>query len=232
MSSEGPARKKLPLLKLAVAGAIVLAVAALFLSGGNLQALIGQGRSSLDRVMTVIRDAGPLAFFTAMALLPAVGAPMFAFSLPVGSLFGDRMGMTTVVLCSLLATAVNMILTYALARRVLRPPLEWLIARLGYKLPQMEAGDASDLVIILRVTPGVPFCVQNYLLGLAEAPFGKFLLWSSVLSLPQMAGFVLFGDALLHGRGGMLLMAALLLVAAMALAHFLRRHYTRNKTPA
>jgi uncharacterized membrane protein YdjX (TVP38/TMEM64 family) len=140
------------------------------------------------------------------------------------------MGM--VVFFSLVATVANLLLTYTLGRKLLRPPLAWLMARLGYKLPQVAATDTTDLAIILRVTPGLPFCVQNYLLGLAEIPFGKFFLWSCILSLPQTAGFVLFGDALLHGKGGLLLTAGLLLVAAMAFAHFLRRHYSGKKTPA
>jgi uncharacterized membrane protein YdjX (TVP38/TMEM64 family) len=232
MSSEVPVGKKLPLQKLAVVAAIVLVAAGLLLRGGNLGGLILWGRELVERIMTVVRGAGPLAFFTAMALLPALGAPMLAFTLTVGSLFAERMGMTTVVMLSLVANVVNFVVTYFLARRVLRPPLEWLIARLGYKLPQIEAGDASDLAIILRVTPGIPLCVQNYLLGLANVPFGKYLMWSCILSLPQTAGFVLFGDALLHGKGGMLLTGGLLLVAAMAIAHFLRRHYSRQKTPA
>jgi uncharacterized membrane protein YdjX (TVP38/TMEM64 family) len=232
MSSEVPVEKKLPLLKLAIASVVVLAVAALFLRGGNWRTALDYGTGLMDRVMTAIRNAGPLVFFIAMALLPAVGAPMLAFTLVVGSVFGDRMGMTAVVILSLVATVVNMIVTYILARRVLRPPLEWLIARLGYKLPEVEAGDITDLVIILRVTPGVPFCVQNYLLGLAEAPFGKFMAWSCALCLPQTVGFVLFGDALLHGKGKMLLTAALLLVAATAAAQLLRRHYSRKKLPA
>ena len=84
----------------------------------------------------------------------------------------------------------------------------------------------------MRVTQGIPYCVQNYLLGLAEVPFGKYFLLTAILSLPQNAAAVVFGDALMHGRGGTLLVAGGLLVALVAAAHLLRRHYTRKKTPA
>jgi uncharacterized membrane protein YdjX (TVP38/TMEM64 family) len=225
MSSEASAGKKLPLVKLAVAAVVLLAGALLLLRGLDV-------RAYLDRGMALVRGASPLAFFIGMALLPAAGVPVLAFILPAGPLWGERLGMGTVVLFSLLAVTVNFTLTYFLARRALRPVLEKLIVRLGYKLPQVEEGDATDLVVIMRVTQGIPYCVQNYLLGLAEVPFGKYFLLTVLLSLPQNAAAVLFGDALLHGRGKTILMVGGLLVALVAATHLVRRHYARKKNPA
>jgi uncharacterized membrane protein YdjX (TVP38/TMEM64 family) len=218
-------KKKLPVAKLALALVVVLIVAALLLRGFDWRALF-------DRGMALIRGAGPLAFFTAMAILPALGVPTLAFSLTAGPVFGERLGMGMVVLYASIALVINLVVAYGLARMGLRPILEKLINRLGYKLPQAEAGDATDLIVILRVTPGIPFCVQNYLLGLAEIPFGKYFIVSSILALPQNAGFVLFGDALLHGKGKMLLVTGGLLVAIVAATHLLRKHYARKKTAA
>jgi uncharacterized membrane protein YdjX (TVP38/TMEM64 family) len=225
MNSEAAARKKLPLLKLAAVAAIVLAGALLILSGMDV-------RAYFDRGMALIRGASPLAFFIGMALLPAVGVPAMAFVLPAGPLWSGTLGMGPVVLFSLAALTVNFVLTYFLARRALRPLLEKLIVRLGYKLPQVEAGDATDLVVIMRVTYGIPYCVQNYLLGLAQVPFGKYFILTAVLSLPQSAATVIFGDALLHGRGKTVLMAGGALVALVAVTHLVRRHYARKKTRA
>ena len=93
---------------------------------------------------------------TAMALLPALGFPVLAFGLTAGPAFSARLGMGTVVALALTAVTVNFLLTYALARRALRPLLQKLMNRFGYKLPEVEAGDAGDLVLILRLTPGIP----------------------------------------------------------------------------
>jgi uncharacterized membrane protein YdjX (TVP38/TMEM64 family) len=225
-------KKKLPLLKLAAIAAVVLAGAVIVLSGGDLHGLVARCGALVDRVVTAIRDAGPVAFFTAIALLPAVGVPASVLIVPAGPAFGERLGMTTVVLLAMFAMAVNILLTYLLARRALRPLLEKLIVRLGYKLPEVQAGDTTDLILILRLTPGIPFCVQNYLLGLAEVPFGKYFGLSCLLSLPQNAAFVIFGDALLHGKGKMLLYAVGLIVAIVAGTHLLRKHYGRKKAAA
>lgn len=188
-------------------------------------------RALLDQGLALIRSAGPVTFFVAMALLPACGVPMLVFSLSVVSLFGERFGTVPVVLVALVAQTVNMVLTYGLARRGLRPLLEKLVTRLGYRLPQVEAGDATDLVAILRLTPGIPFFAQNYLAGLAEVPFGKYLVVSCILTWPVNTAFMLFGDALLHGRGKVALITFSLLLALTAVTHLVRRHYNRKKIP-
>ncbi len=225
-------KKKLPLFKLAVMAVVGLVVVALVLSGGDLRGLVTRVGSLIDQVVTVIRDAGPVAFFTAIAVLPAFGVPTLTLILPAGPAFGERLGMGNVVLFTSLALMVNFILTYFLARRALRPLLEKLIVRLGYELPKVEAGDTTDLIVILRLTPGIPFCVQNYLLGLGEVPFGKCFALSLLFCLPQNGAFVLFGDALVHGKGKMILMAGGLIVALVAGTHLLRKHYGRKRAAA
>jgi uncharacterized membrane protein YdjX (TVP38/TMEM64 family) len=222
MIEPAPRSSRALLQKLAAAGAVLLVTALLLARGLDLKALVQQG-------LEIIRNAGPVAFFTGMALLPAAGVPMLAFSLPAISVFGERLGTGLVVLLSLTAVTVNIALTYVLARRGLRPLLEKLVARLGYRLPQAETGDAADLIVILRVAPGVPFFVQNYLLGLANVPAGKYLLVSCLIAWPLNIGFLLFGDALLHGKGRLALVSISLLGALTAVMHLIRKHYNRSK---
>jgi len=212
-------------IKLAVAGGVLLAVGLLLARGYDIKGLIQQG-------LALIRSAGPVIFFLAMALLPVVGAPLSFFSLTAGSVFAPQIGMPAVIALSLAAITFNMALSYFLASRLLRPVLESLLVRLGYKLPQVDSGDATGLIILLRVTPGVPFPVQNYLLGLAEVPFGKYLLVSCLIQLPANTAFILFGDALLQGRGRVALISLSVILALMAATHLLRKHYGKKKTGA
>lgn len=212
------------LLKLAVMAVVLLVGAVLVARGYDLMGLIRQG-------LAVIRSAGPAVFFTAQAILPAVGVPQTAFSLPAGSLFGAELGMPVVVLLSLLALTVNMTLSYWMASHLLRPLCEWLILRLGYKTPHVESGDATDLIVLLRVAPGLPFPVQNYLLGLARVPFGKYLLISCLISGSLNTAFVLFGEALLQGKGRTALTSLLVILVLVVGAHLLRKHYGAKKSP-
>jgi uncharacterized membrane protein YdjX (TVP38/TMEM64 family) len=213
------------LVKFGVAGAIVAIAAGLALHGMN-------WRGAVERGLDAIRGAGPWVFFVAMALLPAIAVPMLTFSLTAGSAFGGQMGMGGVVAAGLAAVTINLALTYWLARRALRPWLARLIARLGYRLPQVDGADMTDLIVLLRVTPGIPFFAQNYLLGLADVPVVSYLVISCVISWAYTAAFIVFGDALLHGRGRAGLVALSLLLALSAAAHLARRHYARKKASA
>lgn len=222
MAEPTPRPNRALLIKLAAA-VLVLAVAGVLVARGlDLRGLLAQG-------LALVREAGPVAFFTGMALLPAFGAPMLTFSLPAISLFGERFGTVGVILLSLFCLTLNLSLTYALARRGLRPLLSALVTRLGYKLPQVEAGDTTDVIIILRVTPLIPFFAQNYLAGLADLPAGKYLLISCIIAWPINTAFMLFGDALLHGKGKIALFSLLLLLALTAATHLVRKHYGAKK---
>lgn len=225
MSDPAPRPNRALLLKLAVLAVAGLAVLALVIRGVDLMGWLRQA-------LALVQQAGPVAFFSAMAVLPAVAVPLSPFSLTAGSAFAAELGMPLVIALALLAITINMVGTYFLASRALRPLLEKLFARLGYKLPQVEEGDAADLIVILRVTPGVPFPVQNYLLGLARAPLGQYLLISCAVQWSFNTAFILFGDALLHGKGKLAMIGLGVLLALTAGTHLVRRHYERRKKAA
>lgn len=183
--------------------------------------------SQIQLGLQLLRAAGPVTFFLAMALLPAAGAPLSFFCLTAGPVFGPQLGMTAVLFWSLLAIAVNISVSFLLARRVLRPPLSSLLGRLGYQLPQVQAAGSNELIVLLRVTPGVPFAVQNYLLGLSGVGFGRYLLVSCAIAFPLNAGIIYFGEALLQGQAGATLVGLLAVLAALAAIQLVRRHFRR-----
>ena len=216
------AQRRLRLVKFG-AGALVLMVGAgLVARGYDVKGAIEQG-------LAIVRGAGPLVFFLSMAILPAVGAPQMAFTLTAGPLFSAQLGMGVVVLFALLAMAFNMVLSYWMASRVLRPVLEALLKRLGYKIPQVQKGDETGLIVLLRVTPGIPFPVQNYLLGLARASFGRYLLLSLLIQGPLNAAFIVFGDALLHGKGKMVFYGISAIAVLMIGTQLLRKYYGKKR---
>ncbi len=214
--------QRLLLLKLGLAAAALGVLAVLFVSGADLRGWINMGLDTL-------RAAGPTAFFFAMAVLPACGMPMSVFVLPAVPLFGPQFGTVTVVLLALLAMTVNFCLAYALARRGLRPVLAVLVKRLGYKLPEVASGDATDLIILLRVTPGIPFVVQNILAGLAELPFVRYFTVSAIIVWPLNTAFLLFGDALIQGKGKTALLSLSVVIALMMALHLIRKNYDRRR---
>lgn len=226
------AKKKLPLAQLAMAGAVlaVMGAGVVYAVGGK--TVLATALHAKTAVLEWVSAAGPLVFFGAMALLPGVGVPNSPFALAAGPVFGERLGLPVVTLLCVAAITINLALTYWLARRWLRPVCGRVLERFGYKLPVVESGDVTDLIVLIRVTPVLPFFAQNYLLGLADVPFVRYLLISLAIQGSLNVGFILFGEALNHGRGGMVLTAGLLIAMLVVGTHWVRKHYGKKKSAA
>ncbi|HWL63542.1 MAG TPA: hypothetical protein VNQ32_12135 [Steroidobacteraceae bacterium] len=210
---------RISLVKLGCAALLLAVALVLLIRGYDLS-------NTVNATLNLLRIAGPTTFFVAMALLPAVGAPLSLFCITAGSVFSPQLGMPVVILLSLSSIAANIALSYLLARRALRPLCEYVLGRLGYQLPLVGPGVVTDLVVLLRVTPGLPFPVQNYLLGLAAVPFLRYFLISCLIAFPLNASIIIFGEALLQGRGRTALFGLLLVLTAMVGIHLVRRRYS------
>jgi len=157
-----------------------------------------------------------LAAFVGFAgvLLTVQGAPSFD---------GER----ALALAAILAAA----LTYALARWFLRPWVERLCVWLGFTIPEVADADQRSLVILVRVTPGPPYALQNYLLGMAKISFATYFSISWVVVSAYGCAFIVFGDAIAQGKGRGVLLGASLLIALTVGIRFLRRWMQRKNTP-
>ncbi len=188
--------------------------------------------AAVDRVVAGLREAGPAVFFLAMALLPALGFPMFAFTLAAGPVFGPVLGAGWVIVCSLLAVVVNLLLSYWLANRALRPLVSRLLTYFEFRLPESTAGSAWQLALIVRLTPGPPFWVQSYLLGLIRVPLAPYLVVSTLVMAGYIVALVLGGEAFANGDGRLAFGAAGGLVVFVALLQLLRQRSARQRAAA
>ena len=221
VQDQSPQRKGL-LLKLAVLAVFGLAGAWVLLRGVNLREL-------LEHILAWIRSVGPAAFFTALAILPAFGFPVLAFTLSAGPVFSPQLGLGWVIALTLLSMTVNMAFTYWLARYAFRPFLEGLIKRLGYSLPQVAAEDHVSLAVLVRITPGPPFFVQGYLLGLANVPFKIYMAASLPIAGSFAVSVIVFGDSIMHGRAKVAFFAVSMLIALSVIVQMVRRRMARRK---
>lgn len=187
-------------------------------------------RASIDAGLVALRDLGPWAFFSAMAVLPAIGFPMSVFYLAAGSTFAPTMGLPGVLAASGTALLANIAVTYWLAAYGLRPWLEEMISRTKYKIPVLKAEDHAEITLIVRITPGPPFFLQGYILGLARVKFTTYLWVSWVIAMALGSGVIVFGDALLHGKGGAAFLGLSAIIGVTLIIHFVRRHYGKKKS--
>lgn len=221
--SFAPARPfKALVWKLATLAVVAALIAVLVASGSD-------WRGWIDESLAYVRDAGPWAFFGAMAVLPAVGFPLSPFTLGAAPAFGPTWGVLGVFVAACAAILINVMITYVLSRWLLRPWLEKLVRRLGYRMPEIGPDNYWDVSLLLRVTPGSPFFLQGCLLGLGRVPVRIYLVVSLAVGWSYALVFILFGDAIMHGRGRMLLGAAGMFIALAVAAHVVRKHLVRKK---
>ena len=223
MSSENSTpKRKLPILQLGIVGVVLLVAAVLLVRGVDIHAL-------MDRCIQVIRDAGPVTFFVAMALLPAVGIPLLAFTMTAGEAFAPQLGFTGVIVASLAAIGVNLALGYWVSRYALRPVLAGLMKRYGYSVPRVTDDNALTVTLLVRITPGPPYALQACVLGLAEVPFRLYMIVSWLAVTPWALGGIFLGKGLFSGKAGMAGTGLCVLIVAVIVVQIVRRKYFRRK---
>lgn len=223
--AEKPARR-LPWLKLGLLALACAAGAWLVLRGVD-------PRPWIERGLGLIRGLGPAPFFAAMTVLPAFGCPLTAFTLTAGPVFARELGMPAVVALSLASIAANLALSYWVSRYALRPTIGRLLRWLGYNPPpRVTPENRLGVLVLVRVAPGPPYALQNFVLGIVEVPFRLYMGVSWVIVSAYSTAFILFGDALVHGRGEMAVWAIGLLAACMVGVNLLRKYYQRRQAQA
>ncbi len=130
----------------------------------------------LHRLLEWITEAPPLVLFAALVIAPLIGIPIS----PIWIAVGIRMGTFWGTLVALVALLLNFTLAYGLAMRFARGRIRSWIEKRGKSLPSLTAGDETRWIILVRITPGFPLFLQNYLLGMVGVNFFRYLL----LSLP------------------------------------------------
>lgn len=211
--------QKIRLIRIGLAGAILIVVLVMVSRHFGI-------RAQMDRVVESFRAAGPVPFFVAMALLPAVGFPLSAFTLIAGPVFGPTMGIAAVIVCAVVAIALNVALSYWVAARALRPTVARIVQWLGYELPdQIQPHAAWPAILVLRIVPVTPFCLQGMLLGLARVPFGPYMFISILVPSTYAIAMITLGDALMRGDRWAILGAGGLFVVVGVILHILRKRF-------
>ena len=185
----------------------------------------------VHQAIEFFRAAGPVAFFTAMAVLPAVGFPLSWFTVIAGPVFGPTMGVPAVIACTILASTANVALCYWIAAYAMRPFMVRLVKRLGYELPVLTPESATPVILLVRIIPGPPFFLQSYLLALARAPFRSYMIVSTLVPACYLSAAILMGDALQRRDPWAVAVAALLFVVAGVALHLLRKRINSTKLP-
>ena len=175
----------------------------------------------IEPILESLRGAPPWMFVLAMGVLPLVGVPLSALWVLTGATFGRWTGLGLIVA----GMAINFALAYVISNWLLRDRIAKLLARRGVTVPEARPGEYVKLTIAARVFPGLPNFMQSYLLGLANVPFRVYYPVSFPPQILYAVGFVMFGDSLVKGKAGSVVLAVSVVVAAGLVANLVRRRY-------
>ena len=115
----------------------------------------------------------PWWLFGGLVILPALPVPTSALLLLAGTVWRDSPLMACAI--CLLAMALNMSWTYWLASRPGRGLVVKMLGMMGFRVPELPQGNHLRVILLVRLTPGFPFFIQNYLLGFFRVPFRLYL---------------------------------------------------------
>ncbi|MBR7744287.1 TVP38/TMEM64 family protein [Phycicoccus sp. BSK3Z-2] len=207
-----PAVARLGLLGLLL-GTLVAGAVAVVVLGGD-----------LDAVRAAVRDAGPwgpAVFVVAHVLLTLAPVPKSILVTIAGALFGVSTG----VVVAWVAAVVSALVGFAVARRLGREP----VARVaGPRLAGVQdlARDQGVLsVVVLRLTPVVPFTIVNYACGVSAVSRRDYVVGTLVGVVPGTVAYTLVGASAVADGSVVLLgvgAAVLLLVVTGVVARRLR----------
>ncbi|MEV7729803.1 VTT domain-containing protein [Streptomyces sp. NPDC087917] len=131
-----------------------------------------------------------LVFAGAYGLCAAAFVPRPLLNLAAGAVLGSRFGLVAAVGGTVLAAGISFGLGRAMGQAALRPYLRgrWLrvaddqLSRHGFRS-----------MLAVRIFPGVPFALANYLAALSRCGWLPFLLATALGTVPNTAAYVIAG---------------------------------------
>jgi len=183
-------------------------------------------RGLFDQTLSFL-EANPWALIAAVATLPGIGFPISPLLFLFGVAMAPRYGMTATCALGILAQSFCTIWTYLLASGPFRELLRRVVSR-RRELPQLTDSNALRLGLILRITPGIPYALQNIVLGIVGMRLKPYLIVSIPIGALWTIGFIVTGGALFEGRIGLAIAGVLLLVVLLIITKMLRGRTGRN----
>lgn len=183
-------------------------------------------RGLFDQSLSFLK-ANPWALILAVATLPGMGFPISPLLLLFGVVLAPRYGMVTTCALGILSQSFCTTWTYLLSSGPLRDVLKKIVSQ-RRELPELTESNALRLCLILRITPGIPYAIQNIVLGIVGMRLKQYLIVSIPITALWTIGFIVTGGAIFKGQVGLAITGVLLLVAMVLLTKMLRQKTQTN----
>jgi uncharacterized membrane protein YdjX (TVP38/TMEM64 family) len=148
-----------------------------------------------ERTVQTIRDLGvwaPLGLIALLVLLCILCVPAVFLPIAAGALFGLGWGFVYTWIGVQLGASAGFFISRRLAR-------DWVARRLGSQpllsaLEEAVALEGWKIVGLLRLAPGAPYFLLNYLFGLTRVPYRDYAWATAIGSIPGVLFFTYLGS--------------------------------------
>ena len=179
----------------------------------------------LESLIEWFENVHPIVFFIGLTLCPLLPIPVSPFWV----LAGMRFGPVGAIVLSASALILNLGVAYLVSSRIFRSQIEWLLRRRNVRIPQVPKADQAKFTFLIRVVPGNPLFIQNYLLGFVRIGFATYFLSGLIVQMFYAVGFILFGEAVFEGRFGLMIFAVLLICSIVIAIKLLSKRLMSSK---
>ncbi len=155
---------------------------------------------ALEREVAELGVWGPVVFGLVYVVATVLLIPASLLTLGAGVIFGLGVGLVTVSLASTTGAACAFLIARYLARSKVQT-----MAESNEKFGAIDAAISDGgwkIVAMLRLSPAIPFGLQNYLYGLTSIRFVPYVLTSWIAMLPGTLLYVYLGLAAKTAAGG------------------------------
>ena len=170
-------------------------------------------------------ELNPWALVLALATLPGLGFPISPLLVLFGVVLPPLYGLPATLALAYIAQGLCTTWSYALARGPLHNLIKKYILR-ARSLPEMTHSNTMRLGLFLRLTPGIPYAMQNIILGIMGMRLRPYLSVSIPITSLWTTGFIITGGAIFEGQFGWAFGGIVFLVALMLVIHIWRQKNT------
>mmetsp|Transcript_13790 Transcript_13790/g.26753 ORF Transcript_13790/g.26753 Transcript_13790/m.26753 type:complete len:260 (+) Transcript_13790:379-1158(+) len=177
-------------LKVAILGAVAAACvggAAFVQSGMTVEELVELGKSYMDNLEDVLGELGPvkgpLLLFVIYVISTVFMLPLWGFHMTTGYVYGTFYAALLIATTQALAAGA----AFSMSRYVVGPYVRGFLERkYGKKFDAIDRAVSNEglkITLLLRLSPLIPFGMNNYLCGITQMKLWKFVVgtWLGVL---------------------------------------------------